>query len=308
MKKTCYHAIILAALIISSLAIVETINFAVAAQIHLSVNVAKASVTAGASLNFNVSAMDWLNKIVTTYSGSVAFSSSDPNAVLPSNLNLKGGTSIVAVTFKTAGVQTLILKDTVDSNIGGAASVTVNPGPIQGFEVAVSSSIAAGKLLPVSVTARDDCGNVVTSYRGTVDFSSSDAQASLPVGGAITSGKGLFSATLNTPGTQTITVRDSVDHSLSGTSSQIAVISEETESPTSAATSTPTAEPTISPAKTPTQTPAATPTTTANPTPNQEDNKNAQALPLEAIAGVVVVVVFVAVVAGILAMRKRNKG
>jgi hypothetical protein len=303
MKKACYHAIILAALIVSSLAIIEIVGFAAAVQIHLSAKAAKSSVTAGASLNFNVSAMDSLNKIVTTYSGSVAFSSSDPDAVLPSNLNLKGGTSTVSVTFKTAGVQTLTLTDTIDSTIGGAASVTVNPGEAQSFEVVVSSSIVVGKLLPVSVTAHDNCGNVVTSYRGTVDFSSSDAQAGLPVSGTMTSGKGLFSATLNTPGTQTITVSDSVDHSLYGTSRQIAVGSEETESPTSAATSTPTAEPTITPAETPIQSPAATPT----PTTNQEEDKNAQALPLEAIAGVVVVIVVVALVAGILAMRKRKK-
>jgi hypothetical protein len=303
MKKACYHAIVLAALVVSSLAIVETLGFATAAQIHLSAKATKSSVTAGASLSFNVSAMDSLNKIVTTYSGSVAFSSSDPNAVLPSNLNLKGGTSIVTVTFKTARVQTLTLTDTVDSTIEGAASVTVNPGAAQSFEVAVSSSIAVGKLLPVSVTAHDNCGNVVTSYTGTVDFSSSDAQASLPVSGAMTSGKGLFSATMNTPGTQTITVSDSVDHSLSGTSNQIAVGSEETESPTSAATSTPTSEPTITPTETPIQTLAATPAST----PSQEENKNAQALPLEAMAGVVVVVVIVAVVAGMIAMRKRKK-
>jgi|WetSurMetagenome_2_1015567.scaffolds.fasta_scaffold46893_3 hypothetical protein len=307
MKKTCYHAIFLAILIASSLAIVETVDFAAAVQIHLSAKAAKASVTAGASLSFNVSAMDSLNNIVSTYSGSVAFSSSDPNAVLPSKLNLKAGTSTVTVTFKTAGVQTLTLTDTVDSTVNGAASVTVNPGAAQSFEVVVSSSIGVGKLLPVSVTAHDNCGNVVTSYRGTVEFSSSDPKASLPVSGAMTSGRGLFSATFNTPGTQAVTVSDSVNHGVSGTSNQIVVGYGETESPTSAATSMPTAEPTVTPAETPIQTPAATPTTTTTPTPNQEENKNAQALPLEAIVGIVVVVAVVVTVAGMLAMRKRRK-
>jgi hypothetical protein len=307
MKKACYHAIILAALIVSSIAIVETVGFAAAVQIHLSAKATKSYVTAGASLILNVSAMDSLNNVVATYSGSVAFGSSDPNAVLPSNMNLKAGTSTVTVTFKTAGVQTLTLTDTVDSTIKGVASVTVNPGAAQSFEVVASSSIAVGKPISVSVTAHDNCGNVVTSYSGTVGFSSSDAQASLPASGAITSGRGMFLATLNTPGTQTVTVSDSVNHGLSGTSNQIAVSSGGTETPTSSAKSTPTAEPTITPAETPMSTPAATSTVAPTPTPNQEENKSAQALPLEAIVGVVVVIVVVAAVAGVLATRKRKK-
>ncbi len=306
MNKTCYHAIFLAALIMSSIAIVTTIDFAAAIEIHLSAKAAKASVTAGASLNFNVSAIDSLNKIVPTYSGSVAFSSSDPNAVLPSNTNLKAGTSTVAIIFKTVGVQTLTLTDTVDGNIQGTTSVTVKPGAAQTFEVVVSSTTAVGKPLSVSVTAHDNCGNVVTTYSGTVDFSSSDTQANLPVSGTITSGRGMFSVTLNTVGSQTVTVSDSVNHGVSGTSNQIAVGSGQTETPASEATSIPSSEPTVAPTETLISTPAVTPTIEPTQTPNQEGNKTAQALPMEAVVGVVVVALAVAVV-GLLALMKRKK-
>jgi hypothetical protein len=59
-------------------------------------------------------------------------------------------------------------------------------------------------------------GNTATGYTGKVSFSSSDAKAVLPGSYTFTSanhGMQTFSATLNTPGTQSLTVKDTASHS-----------------------------------------------------------------------------------------------
>jgi|WetSurMetagenome_2_1015567.scaffolds.fasta_scaffold218351_2 hypothetical protein len=303
MKKACYHAILLVALIVSSMTLVGTMDFAAAVQMHLSVKGAKASMSAGESLSFNASCLDPLNKIVGTYAGNVVFTSSDPNAVFPSSLSLKSGTAVFTATLKTAGVQTITVTDTIDSILTATVSITVNPGAVSTFEVETRTIASVGVPLSVMVTAHDSCGNVVTSYSGTVDFSSTDSQANFPASTAMTSGRGKFSVTLSTVGTQTVTVSDSVNHGIAGTSNQISVGSGETEQPPSEVTPTPTSESTVSPTETPTATLVSTPT----PIPTQEETKNAQALPMEAIVGVMVVVIVVVAIVGLLAMRKRKK-
>src|SRR5205085_12653250 len=72
----------------------------------------------------------------------------------------------------------------------------------------------------------DAYGNVVTGYRGTVHFTSSDAQAGLPSDDTFTAAdKGVhtFSATLKTAGSQSLTATDTANASLSGTEGSIAV-------------------------------------------------------------------------------------
>src|SRR5260370_11429818 len=75
-------------------------------------------------------------------------------------------------------------------------------------------------------TANDAYGNLATGYRGTVHFTSSDAAASLPANYTFTSADGgshTFSATLNTAGTQSITGKDTVTPTITGTQSGILV-------------------------------------------------------------------------------------
>ena len=59
--------------------------------------------------------------------------------------------------------------------------------------------------------ARDVFGNV-TDDNGTLHFTSTDAAATLPPDSAISGGSGMFSATLMTLGSQTITATDEVNH------------------------------------------------------------------------------------------------
>jgi fibronectin type 3 domain-containing protein len=104
---------------------------------------------------------------------------------------------------------------TVTDTFGGAgmaqstANVTAT-APL--FLVAgFPSSVQAGVPASFTVTALDAEGNVMTGYRGTVHFSSSDLHAQLPDDYMYTpddNGVHTFTATLNTFGLQSITVTD----------------------------------------------------------------------------------------------------
>jgi adhesin/invasin len=78
----------------------------------------------------------------------------------------------------------------------------------------------------VTVTLVDAFGNMATSYRGTVHFTSSDLLATLPADTTFTAadgGKHQFSVTLVTPPGETVSVRDIANSSLGTTSGVIAV-------------------------------------------------------------------------------------
>src|SRR5207302_10114524 len=73
------------------------------------------------------------------------------------------------------------------------------------------SPAVAGVLYGYTVTAEDPYGNKANSYRGTIRFSSSDAQAVLRGDYTFTAadnGRHGFSGILKTAGSQTVTVTD----------------------------------------------------------------------------------------------------
>src|SRR5262249_26283270 len=81
---------------------------------------------------------------------------------------------------------------------------------------------AAGESATVTVTALDAFGNVVPGYRGTVRFTSSDADATLPASYTFTAsdnGVRTFQVIFRTAGTQGLTARDSATGSVTVTGS-----------------------------------------------------------------------------------------
>jgi hypothetical protein len=106
---------------------------------------------------------------------------------------------------------------------GGAAAP-----PVVAAQLAVTVSTAnvtAGTAVNVTVRALDGSGALDTTYAGTVHFTSSDTQATLPADSKLPVGTGSFSVMLRTIGSQTITATDAVTTSLKGTSSSINVVS-----------------------------------------------------------------------------------
>jgi len=93
------------------------------------------------------------------------------------------------------------------------------------FTITAPSSATAGTQFSFSVTALDANNAQLTSYTGPVVFSSTDSAAVFSSGPPfnLSGGKGTFNATLNTTGSQTISVADQSNSSMNGTSSAIAV-------------------------------------------------------------------------------------
>ena len=158
------------------------------------------------------------------YRGTVAFTSTDPQAVLPAPYTFTSkdkGTRTFSVTLKTAGTQSLTVRDT------GNAALTVTSGPVAIAPAAAASltvdgldDAVAGTAQSVTLTLRDAYGNLATGYRGTVHFTSSDPQAVLPANTAFTAadaGSRSFSVTLKTAGpAQAVTATDVAATSLTG--------------------------------------------------------------------------------------------
>ncbi len=195
--------------------------------VHLGVT-GPAGTTAGSPFSVTVTALDSLGNPDTTYAGTVHFTSSDGQAVLPADTTLTNGSGSFTVTLKTAGVQSIAATDTATAGITGTqGNLVVNPAAattltLTGFP----SATTAGVVQAVTVTVRDAFGNLATGYTGTVRFSSSDAQAGLPAdytfngsdGGAHT-----FNVVLKTSGTQSLRVTDRAAPSLTSTQGGIAV-------------------------------------------------------------------------------------
>jgi hypothetical protein len=210
-----------------------TVTVSAAAASTLSVTGFPSTVTAGTAGTVTVTAKDAFGNTAISYTGTVSFTSSDAQAVLPANYTFVGTDAGVhtftnGATLKTAGSQSLTATDTVTSSITGTESgITVNAAATSTLTVAgYPSPTTAGVANNFTVTAKDVYGNTATGYRGTVSFSSSDTRAGLPGPYTFTStdsGVHTFSATLKTVGTQSITATDTHTSTITGTQSGITV-------------------------------------------------------------------------------------
>jgi hypothetical protein len=210
----------------------NTIVVSAAAGTHFSVT-APATVTAGVAFNFTVTALDQFNNVVTGYTGTVHFTSSDGIATLPANATLTNGVGTFSATLKTAGNQTITATDTVTASITGTSNtIVVSAAAGTHFLVTAPATAISGTAFNFTVTAVDQFNNTVTGYSGPVHFPSTDGAATLPVNATLTNGVGTFSATLRTAGSQTITATDTVTAAITGTSNTITLGSTASAVPT----------------------------------------------------------------------------
>jgi hypothetical protein len=184
--------------------------------------------TAGDTVTVTVTAMDAYGNVATGYSGTVHFTSSDPQAALPSDSTLTNGTGTFTAMLFTAGNQTITATDTAASSITGSATVTVNPAAASSLRVyGFKSPTARGAFHHFFVAAMDPYGNIATGYTGTVHFTSDEDHASLPADYTFTAadqGVHRFRAAFNRFGTFSLTATDTSNPSLTGTQSGIMVI------------------------------------------------------------------------------------
>lgn len=199
----------------------NAISVTAAAATHFAV-VAPPSATAGTAFNYAVTALDQFNNKATSYSGSVHFTSTDGQAVLPADSTLTNGAGTFTATLKTPGNQTVTATDTVTPSITGTSnSIAASAAAATHFSIVAPSTSAGGTIFSFTITALDQFNKPVTSYSGTVHFTSTDPLAALPPDSTLTNGAGTFNATLNSAGTFFIAAADTVAPTVTGTSNPI---------------------------------------------------------------------------------------
>jgi N-acetylneuraminic acid mutarotase len=167
------------------------------------------------------------------------FASVPAGATSPYNFTwtAPNGTGVAICSIVTAGciagvppslgpnVFTVTGTDSTGCHLGtGTFTVNVVSGH---FSVSAPTSVNSGTPFNFTVTALDNNNNILRSYNGTVHFTSTDPQATLPPNYTFApadAGVHSFSATLVTGGNQTITATDTASASITGTSGPIFVI------------------------------------------------------------------------------------
>jgi autotransporter-associated beta strand protein len=187
------------------------------------------SANTGASQSLTITLTDNFGNIATNYTGTLHFTSSDSKAVLPADYTFTGadqGTHTFQVIFKTPGAQSLTITDKGNGSLKATGTVSVAAVAQVVVLGGLSQSVTVGAQQTVTVTLTDNFGNVATSYNGTLHFSSSDSQAGLPADYTFTAadqGKHTFAVTLNTAGTQSLSVTDASQSNLTAVFSGIDV-------------------------------------------------------------------------------------
>lgn len=184
--------------------------------------------TAGAVSSVRVEARASNNTIVTTYTGTVRFASTDARAVLPANYqftSIDQGVHVFtnAVTLKTAGTQSVTATDAATSSVTGSQTgIVVNSGPAATLVFSgIVTPRTAGVLATMTVELLDALGNRATGYRGTIHFGFGAPRGTYPVDYTFTAtdaGIHTFVDSLNitAAGTWTITATDTANSSLTG--------------------------------------------------------------------------------------------
>jgi hypothetical protein len=189
---------------------------------HFSVT-APPSATSGSSFSFTVTALDSTNNVVTSYSGKVAFSSTDKNAQLPASSTLSDGSATFSATLRTSGNESITATDTSMGTLSGVSNMIAVSGPVTHLVLSVPATATTRTQIMVAVTALDASNNLSPSYSGTVHVTTSDAKAILPPDTLVAGGTANLPVVLETTGNQTITVTDTAISSLNVTSSAVSV-------------------------------------------------------------------------------------
>ena len=158
-----------------------------------------------------VTAKDPFGNVATGDNGTVHITASDPQAILPADGALANGVGTFLWTPMTLGSMSITAADTANPAVTGTESgVVVTPGAATRFVVTPVAATTAGTTQSFTVTGYDVFGNVANQYTGTLVFSSSDPQASLPAPYTFTAadaGAHTFTVTMRTAGSQTLNDR-----------------------------------------------------------------------------------------------------
>ena len=168
-----------------------------------------AQVRAGAPTSMTVVALDAAGRLVPSFNGSATVSSSDGAASLPLvEVSFRNGRASFAVTFATAGPQSVTVTSLADAALTATASTSVTAPPTLGsFLVLMPRRVDAGRPVNVTIVAVDAALRPIPSFSGTAMLTSSDAAATLPASVNFVNGRATARVTFSTSGSQSLTVR-----------------------------------------------------------------------------------------------------
>ena len=175
-----------------------------------------AGVTAGTTQSFTVTAYDVFGNVSNVYTGTILFSSSDFQAGLPAAYTFTAadaGVHTFNVTFKTAGSQSLFVRDSVNLSLTSSQTgITITPAAASSISVtALPAPRRPARSIPSRSRSTTPYGNIATGYRGTLTFSSVDTQAALPAAYTFTAadaGTHTFNIVFKTAEDTTLVVQD----------------------------------------------------------------------------------------------------
>ena len=150
----------------------NSISVSAAPATHFSVTT-PATATAGSLFSFTVNALDASNSAATGYSGTVHFTSTDGQAVLPANSTLTNGTADFPATLKTLGSQTITATDTVTASITGtsksinvSAASAANPVPLINQPLSPDVTTPGGAAFTLTVNGTGFVSGSVVNWNG----------------------------------------------------------------------------------------------------------------------------------------------
>ncbi len=178
------------------------------------------SATAARYTTFSVRTVDAYGNFVTNYGGTATVSSSDPNAQIPATTAFfRGIVPNLHVTFQTAGIQTVTLRDRANPQLEGEGSLRVLGGPAVTLDIlGLPTSTRAKAETRFSVVAKDAYQNVASEYAGLVRVTSTDQSARFIIS-SFSSGVAQARVTFQNEGAHSVVVADPAHGSLRGEAS-----------------------------------------------------------------------------------------
>ena len=171
-------------------------------------------IDAGVFGTFALTVQDSFGNRATGYMGNITFASSSIQATLPATYTFQAadaGTYTFNGALGVAGPQTVTVTDASLPTLASTLALTVKEGALAALNLqGLPGQTTAGATSDMYLTAQDANGNVVSTYAGTVTFSSSDPTATLPASTTLPGGNKVFSpgVVLRTSGAQTVSVTD----------------------------------------------------------------------------------------------------
>jgi RHS repeat-associated protein len=213
--------------------------FASSPPTHLSVKLtAPAAVTVSAGFQYAVTVTNTAKRtaktviITQTLPTDGSFAASNPSSTPSAGKiqlalgDINPGASATATVTWTAPTKPTTLQSSAqasasDSPVATSAqtATTVQAGPVAKLILSAPAGTTAGASVPVKITAEDIYGNINSGYTGTVTFTSSDANATLPANYTFTAadaGTHSVALVLRTAGADTVTATDTQHSTVTG--------------------------------------------------------------------------------------------